>query len=378
MMHGLGQEAALRRARLGAVVLAGVACAAWGTGVSAQVPARSEELMRQWDLNRDGKIDAGEAEVARTKMRRARSEAPKPESIDPVTGRPRAPAGAATAPAGGGRPGAAPSGTAGRGLPPTSMGGAPAAGSMPDDGGLILVPGTAEPTPSPGQMLAEPTPPVRREREALPGTRAPPVTTTIPSVPTPPSGLPGDPRARAGLPPTTPGRDPRSGDLSGRARILPDGSAAPVPPVAGRRPAGMSAPALPRPGVIAGGPRSPGGASQSLNAGRLPGGLPQTRGVAPGGTAQASPSVTGQPYATQPYGGAAGARGTPSRVQAPPGGTASGPGGIRVPTPSQQSPALSRPGMRPQGTQPSLPRTQQTTPAVPRPPRVGPEDYFGR
>jgi hypothetical protein len=334
--------------------------------------------MRQWDLNRDGKIDAGEAEVARAKMRRARSEPPKTEAIDPVTGRPRTPAGATTAPAAGGRPGAAPAATAGRGLPQSPTGGAPAAGPTLDDGGLILVPGTGEPAPATGPTLAEPAPPVRRERNALPGTSAPPVTTTIPSVPAP-SGLPGDPRVRAGLPPTTAGRDPRGGDLSSRARILPDGSAAPAPPpVAGRRPAGTSTPMLPRPGVIAGGPRPSGGASQSLNAGRLPGGLPQTRGVAPGGIAPSLPSAPGQPYASQPYGGAAGSRGTASRAQAPPGGGVSSPGGSRVPMPPQQSPALSRQGMRPQVTQPSVPRTQPTTPAVPRPPRVGPEDYFGR
>ena len=381
MMHSLEQAATMRESpvRLAPVILAWAACAAWGSALPAQSPPmRSEEIMRQWDLNHDGKIDDGEAEVARAKMRRARNEAPRKEEIDPVTGRPRAAAGAA----------------AGRGLPPAVTSGAPAVGpavvSAGDDGGLILVPGTGEPPPSAGPMLAEPAaPPPARERDPLPGTRAPAVTTTIPAVPTP-NGLPGDSRTRAGLTPPATGRDPRSGELSSRARILPDGSTVPTPPpsTARRSASTTTPPALPRPGVIAGGSRPPAGASsQGLNAGRLPGGLPQTRGVAPGGTAPYARGPTNaganlapaQPYAAQPYGGAAGSRGTSARVPVPLGGMPSNSGGVRGPmTPQQPSTTAARSGLRPQVTQPSLPRAQPTSPAVPRPPRVGPEDYFGR
>lgn len=48
-----------------------------------------EELVRKWDLNSDGKIDKGEAEVASSRMRRERAEMRLNTGIDPVTGRPR-------------------------------------------------------------------------------------------------------------------------------------------------------------------------------------------------------------------------------------------------------------------------------------------------
>jgi len=48
-----------------------------------------EELVREWDLNSDGKIDPGEAEVAASKMRRERAELRLNSGIDPITGRPR-------------------------------------------------------------------------------------------------------------------------------------------------------------------------------------------------------------------------------------------------------------------------------------------------
>jgi hypothetical protein len=56
------------------------------------VPARRltrEELVRKWDINSDGKIDKGEAEVASSRMRRERAELRLNSGIDPVTGRPR-------------------------------------------------------------------------------------------------------------------------------------------------------------------------------------------------------------------------------------------------------------------------------------------------
>lgn len=48
-----------------------------------------EELVRQWDLDGNGTIDASEAAVARARMRRGRVEMQLNTGIDPLTGRPR-------------------------------------------------------------------------------------------------------------------------------------------------------------------------------------------------------------------------------------------------------------------------------------------------
>ena len=48
-----------------------------------------EELVRQWDLDGNGTIDASEAAVARARMRRGRVEMQLNAGIDPLTGRPR-------------------------------------------------------------------------------------------------------------------------------------------------------------------------------------------------------------------------------------------------------------------------------------------------
>ena len=48
-----------------------------------------QELIRKWDLNSDGKIDVGEAEVASSRMRLERAEMRLNSGVDPVTGRPR-------------------------------------------------------------------------------------------------------------------------------------------------------------------------------------------------------------------------------------------------------------------------------------------------
>lgn len=54
------------------------------------VPRKTrEELVREWDLNHDGTIDQGEAEVAASKMRRERAALRLNSGLDPVTGRPR-------------------------------------------------------------------------------------------------------------------------------------------------------------------------------------------------------------------------------------------------------------------------------------------------
>jgi len=52
-------------------------------------PTRGE-ILRRFDLDADGKIDEGEAETARSRMRRERVESGRSSVIDPLTGRPRA------------------------------------------------------------------------------------------------------------------------------------------------------------------------------------------------------------------------------------------------------------------------------------------------
>lgn len=89
------------RRRVGAVaaalVCAAVACdaAAFAQGTAARgglapAPRKTrEELVRAWDLNADGTIDKGEAEVAASRMRIERAELRLNSGLDPVTGLPR-------------------------------------------------------------------------------------------------------------------------------------------------------------------------------------------------------------------------------------------------------------------------------------------------
>lgn len=54
------------------------------------VPRKTrDELIREWDINSDGKIDIGEAEVAASRMRLERANRRLNSGFDPVTGRPR-------------------------------------------------------------------------------------------------------------------------------------------------------------------------------------------------------------------------------------------------------------------------------------------------
>lgn len=70
--------------------IAADSAAARGGLVPAPVPRKTrEELVREWDLNHDGTIDQGEAEVAASKMRRERAALRLNSGLDPVTGRPR-------------------------------------------------------------------------------------------------------------------------------------------------------------------------------------------------------------------------------------------------------------------------------------------------
>jgi hypothetical protein len=59
--------------------------------VAAAEPTFStrDELVRKWDLNKDGSVDEGEVEIARSKMRRERADLQMQSRVDPLTGRPR-------------------------------------------------------------------------------------------------------------------------------------------------------------------------------------------------------------------------------------------------------------------------------------------------
>ena len=83
----------LRRlaARAATIVTACTVCAAVPHATRGDDAAgmSREELVRKWDLNSDGSIDEGEAEVARSRMRRDRAELQLKSGIDPLTGKPR-------------------------------------------------------------------------------------------------------------------------------------------------------------------------------------------------------------------------------------------------------------------------------------------------
>ncbi|MFM8802986.1 MAG: hypothetical protein ACKOK8_03590, partial [Planctomycetia bacterium] len=81
-----------RQPSCGAGWIVCVSCAVLGMAPAAAQsppPPSREELLRQWDLDRDGKVDASETELARSRMRRTRNEAIMNSGTDPVTGRPR-------------------------------------------------------------------------------------------------------------------------------------------------------------------------------------------------------------------------------------------------------------------------------------------------
>ncbi|MFM8893029.1 MAG: hypothetical protein ACKOTB_15680, partial [Planctomycetia bacterium] len=244
----------------------------------AQVPGVSrEELVRKWDLNRDGKLDASEVEIARTKMRKLRGEAAMKSGIDPLTGRPQLPGDMAT----------------GRAVPIDETRGPDASdlGRIPgddarDEEGLILVPGTGERPPAaakdPMTLLPKrlPKPSAAQDRSALPGTRAP----------LPPSTLPaGAGPAGAGAT----GAAPSGAAPSGAAR----GPSAAQPNEAELR---RAADPATRPGVIAGGMRA-GLPSGRPGTGRDTGAAPnlrqtgrQTTGIEIGGRRLAGARATGR------------------------------------------------------------------------------------
>lgn len=194
-----------------------------------------EELVRRWDLDSDGTIDASEAEVARTRMRRERAELWRTTGIDPLTGQPRGEAEAAES-----------------GEPPA-----------PDL--------AAEPEPEPKPQRAEAAPPGSRVPEVrLPDSvrptpqLSPPPTTRVPEARKTPTAPPprsgqnsvtggiraGAPAARPGYGTVGVGNDLNAGRRPGvqpRSGGVPARSGAAVP----RRPAAPAPAPVPTPRISA-------------------------------------------------------------------------------------------------------------------------------
>ncbi len=217
-------------------------------------------LLQRWDRNRDGKIDLGEAEMARVQMRRERMERAEQSRVDPITGR--------------------------RGDDLFS--------SDDEDGGDFFR-RRSEPKPgttNPAAQAAVSPPPLP---QAAAGKSAD-ATSPTPTLFGPPTGLPG-----------TGGRSTEAAPLSSAARVLPQqtgrsvatGSNTPTT-LGGSRP--FERPTSPYGPAVTGGVRAgapavrPGygtsGTTSDLNAGRLLGGIPQTGGRSSQGGSQpgASPS----------------------------------------------------------------------------------------
>jgi hypothetical protein len=198
-----------------AICLAGVAGARRSHADDPAVMTR-EELVRKWDLNSDGSIDDGEAEVARSKMRRDRAELQMKTGIDPLTGQPRI--------------------------------------SETDDAG---------PNETPAADLPEAELPRAKPSAGLPGTRVPDVTPPIPATrPPAASARPGDPRTPAG-------REPQPGQVGGAAA----GPRSTASSARGTDRPPATAPGLVTGGARAGAPARPGYGARlprpDANAGRL-------------------------------------------------------------------------------------------------------------
>jgi len=374
---GLGKRAVPGRHACGLVIAWCMGQAMLAPPAAAQAPAASrEELMRKWDLDRDGKVDASESEIARGSMRRARLDAAMHSGTDPVTGKPRV----ATDP------------VTGRPVPPDTAAAKRSELSAPaDEDGLILVPGNGE---RPGVMggtaagTEMPLRPSQRDREPLPGSRVPAMSSTIPSVaPRSPAGLSaGAPLPNTGpqsprLPPAagrqTPSagyqgpmspRDAGGGELSSRARVLPGMSPGQNPNARG--PQSISAgqdrqQSGTRPGIIAGGVRAgapgarpgygAGGAPADLNAGRPMGQVPSV--PRPGIGPYRGPTPPGMPAVGVPAVGAP-AVGAPA-----------------VGAPAVGAPSAPRPGMGQIDRGRSMSGTPNT---VPRVPRMTTDEFYGR
>ncbi len=161
-----------------------------------------EELVRSWDLDRDGTLSTSEAEVARARMKRERLETQLGAGLDPLTGRPRGEA--------------APSGTADRDadspfqLPPEL----PPVTQPP---GRTTTPGIPQPRVRPKTMaelaapiMATPTVPgLSKPSMTTPSGSSTPITAERSSraswLPPTSKGTTGAGGPRAGAPPAVPG-----------------------------------------------------------------------------------------------------------------------------------------------------------------------------
>lgn len=101
-----------------------------------------EEMLRKFDLDADGRIDEGEAEAARARMRRDKIESLQDSGLDPLTGRPRKTGAAGTSAA------APPIGNDELTFPPSD--GAPR--RQPDAGAERKPAAKPAPTPAPGRV----------------------------------------------------------------------------------------------------------------------------------------------------------------------------------------------------------------------------------
>ena len=167
-----------------------------------------EELVRQWDLDGNGTIDASEAAVARARMRRGRVEMQLNAGIDPLTGRPRVTAEEAVLAAE----------EVGPELPP-EMPEEPAKRSPKGPS----LPGTRVPEPAPATSGTSSGPRPPRLPTAAGGTPGQPSSATRPGpAPTRPGSATGG--VRAGAPAARPGYGslaPRSDLNAGRPRPDP-------------------------------------------------------------------------------------------------------------------------------------------------------------
>lgn len=208
-----------------------LAPAAVPTGLIFAQPPQNlsrEELLGQWDLDNNGTVDAGEIEVARSKMRRERAEMQMRSMIDPLTGRPRGDAGDEKT-----------------------------AVEVEQDRELL--------------EAEEPRPKTKKNRVALPGTRPPevlpPIPTTRPAAP-PTAGAKtagSRPAGESAADASGAGASPQRGSGRGTFRGLP------VDEGRGIVTGGARAGGVARPGYGAALPKP------DLNAGRLPAGLPGRR-----------------------------------------------------------------------------------------------------
>ena len=214
-------------------------------------------LLQRWDRNRDGKIDIGEVEMARTQMRRERIERAERSRIDPITGR---------------RPDDL--------FSSDEEDGGDLFGSRKPSGQRLS---PARPGQETGTAAAKPAAGSSAAEDAK--QQSPPPTITLFG---PPAGLP-----------SSAGRDAANTPLSSAARVLPQtsgrsltGGLDPSALIGGSRP--FERPTAPTGGAITGGVRAgapavrPGygttGTSNDLNAGRLRAGSPADfRGATPPG-----------------------------------------------------------------------------------------------